>query len=213
MNRKDPYNSLDPTLSSNDGWFVELCDLEQDDKARTKTAPATVVAATFRRKAEAPLLPRRTKSSGTSAKIKMKLPTFLTTDGDLLTSSLVEFGSQLYCDPSRPRGRTAAGEGEWNNWSAGSSVFLTDLQSQSVDKLPVELQPSEQERHAREQSEKPLKQTATNMMGWQPLSLHALSEHSSVTELPVKGLGHLAHGKYTMWRPNQSCAVGMSEGD
>lgn len=209
MKRKDPYNSLDPTLSSNDGWFVELCDLEQDDKARSKTAPA----ATFRSKAGAPLLPRRTKSSGTSAKIKMKLPTFLTTDGDLLTSSLVDFGSQLYCGPSRPRGKTTTGESELNDWSVPSSVFLTDLQSQSADKLQVKLQPSEQERHTREQSEKPLKRTATNMMGWQPLSLHALSEHCGVTELPVKGLGHLVHGKYAMWRPNQSCAVGMSEGD
>ena len=182
--------------------------MEQDDEARTKTAPAT-----FRRKDGVPLLPRRTKSSGTSPKTKMKLPTFLTPDGDLLMGSLVEFGSQLYCAPSRSCGRTSTYATREGDWSAGSSVFLTDLQSQSVDKLTVQLQQSEQERNAGERSEKPSKQTARNMMGWQPLSLHALSEHSSVTELPVKGLGHVAHGKYSMWRPNQSCAVQVSERD
>ena len=37
--------------------------------------------------------------------------------------------------------------------------------------------------------------------GWQPLSHTALTEHTSVSELPVHGIGDLGHGKYKMWRP------------
>ena len=208
LRRKDPYNSLDPTLSSNDGWFTELYSEvdEEEDKARKNE--------------RALLLPRRAKNDGTSAEVKKQLPTFLTPDGNLLTGSLEEFGSQLYCGPSRLGGRTTTstrvGGGVQNDMSVGSSVFLTDLrvQSESVDKITLDAKHrfSEHERQ-RALSQISPKRTATKVTSWQPLSFHALSEHSGVTELPVKGLGHLAHGRYSMWRPEQSCAVEATDQD
>ena len=43
--------------------------------------------------------------------------------------------------------------------------------------------------------------TTHTAAGWQPLSHSALAEYTSVSELPIHGLGELVHGKYKMWRP------------
>ena len=208
--RRDPYNSLDPALSCNEGWFAEL--LEEDEKLQDRAASALEKR---KRKEKIPLLPKRTKSGGTSLEIKKKLPTFLTLDGDLLTGSLEEFGDQLYCSPSKTTGPSTNVTGAKDEWkydatNAGSSIFLTDLHSESVDSINLEQKSTT--KFARELSEKSsAKRTVKVMAGWQPLSFRALSEHSGVSELPVKGLGHMAHGRYSMWRPDQSCTLGVSE--
>ena len=191
LKRKDPYNSFDPALSCNEGWFIGL---NEEDKVQGR-------ATTARMKEGTPLLPRRTKSV-TSSEVKKKLPAYLTPDGDLLTGSLEEFGDKVYCGPSKRRSSIIEEDQKHN--SSGSSVFLTDLQSESVDNISLEHGLTT--RHARTSSGRSPKRTAA-LMGWQPLSYRALSEHSTVTEIPVKGLGHMAHGKYNMWRPDQSCPL------
>ena len=205
LQRKDPYNSLNTVLTGNKGWFTEL--LEEDEKAQDRAAS---VLEKRKRKEKGSLLPKRTKSGGTSLEIKKKLPTFLTPDGDLLTGSLEEFGDQLYCSPSKTAGHST--KDEWRHGTTnGSSVFLTDLHSESVHSINLEQKSTT--RLVQELSKKSTspKQTAKVIKGWQPLSCSALSEHSSVSELPVKGLGHMAHGRYSMWRPEQSCTLKASE--
>ena len=209
LQRRDPYNTLNTALTSNKGWFTaEL--LEEDEK--TQDRAVSVLERRKRKEKTASLLPKRTKSGGTSLEIKKKLPTFLTPDGDLLSGSLEEFGDQLYCSPSKTtEAPTSITNDEWRHNTAGSSVFLTDLHSESVDSINLEQKSTT--KLVRELSEKSMspKRTAKVMKGWQPLSYSALSEHSSVSERPVKGLGHMAHGRYSMWRPDQSCALGVSE--
>ncbi len=45
---------------------------------------------------------------------------------------------------------------------------------------------------------------------WQPLNTTALLEHTTVSQIPIRGLGHLAHGHYQMWRP-ESCHTHIIE--
>ena len=212
LRRKDPYNSLDPSLSSNEGWFTELCG-ESEDRVRAKTASASV-GSIGRKKHKDALLHKRAKSSGTTVEMKKKLPTFLTPDGELLTSSLEEFGSQLFCGPSSKNDSVAAtridvGNGGQN--SKGSSVFLTDLQNNDyVENVTIEPKSSKKQRVKEPRRRDVVKQTA-EAVAWQPLSLGALAEHSSVTELPVRGLGDMAHGKYSMWKPGQSFSITVSD--
>lgn len=210
LRRRDPYNSLNMTLAGNEGWFTEL--LEEDEKAQDRAA--SILEKRRIKEKAALLLPKRTKNGGTSLKIKRKLPTFLTPDGDLLTGSLEEFGDQLYCSPSKTTEQpTSITKHEWQHETTanGSSVFLTDLHSESVDSINLEQKSTT--KLVRELSEKSMspRRTSKVMKGWQPLSYSALSEHNSVSELPVKGLGHMAHGRYSMWRPEQSCALRASE--
>ena len=108
----------------------------------------------------------------TSPQLKKKLPSFLRSTGDLVSGSLEEFGETFYCGPSKKREDEAV-----------DSIFLTDVQVENEDE-------QNQDVYSRKQS-----------FGWQPLSSGALVEHSRVTELPVQGLGQLAHGNYRMWRP------------
>ena len=51
--------------------------------------------------------------------------------------------------------------------------------------------------------EQPLTATALLEQSWQPLTTAALLEHTKVTQIPVKGMGCLAHGQYSMWKPDK----------
>ena len=113
----------------------------------------------------------------TSPQMKKKLPSFLRSTGDLVSGSLEEFGDTFCCGPSKEREDKAV-----------DSIFLTDIQAEN-ESTSLEDEPH-QDVYSRKQS-----------FGWQPLSSGALAEHSRVTELPVQGLGQLAHGSYRMWRP------------
>ena len=215
LQRRDPYNNtIDTALTSIKGWFTEL--LEEDEKVQDRAA--SVLERRRKRKEKAALLlPTRRKSGGTSLEIKKKLPTFLTPDGDLLSGSLEEFGDQLYCSPSKSSGPpiNITTKDEWRQENAGNagSVFLTDLHSDSLDNINLEQKSTT--KLVRKLNEKSAlispKRAPKVMKGWQPLSYSALSEHSSVSELPVKGLGHMAHGRYSMWRPDQSSTLGVTE--
>lgn len=213
LQRRDPYNNtLDTALTNIKGWFTEH--LEEDEKAQDRAV--SVLERRRKRKEKATLLlPTRRKNGGTSLEIKKKLPTFLTPDGDLLSGSLEEFGDQLYCSPSKssgpPTNITTKDEWRQENPGHGSSVFLTDLHSDSLDSISLEQKLTT--KLVRKLSEKSIspKRAPKVMKGWQPLSYSALSEHSSVSELPVKGLGHMAHGRYSMWRPDQSSTLGVAE--
>ena len=204
LQRRDPYNNtIDTALTSIKGWFTEL--LEEDEKVQDRAAS---VLERRKRKKAALLLPTRRKSGGTSLEIKKKLPTFLTPDGDLLSGSLEEFGDQLYCSPSKSSGpptKNITTKDEWRQENAGT-VFLTDLHSDSLDNINLEQKSTTKlVRKLNETSAlMSLKRAPKVMKGWQPLSYSALSEHSGVNERPVKGLGHMAHGRYSMWRPDQS---------
>ena len=53
-------------------------------------------------------------------------------------------------------------------------------------------------------SDKSTPSSSGRVSTWQPLNATALLEHTTVSQIPVKGIGHLAHGHYQMWRP-KSC--------
>ena len=111
-----------------------------------------------------------------SPQTKKKLPSYLTPSGDLVAGSLEEFGDKLYCGPSKGKDQRV------------ESFFLTDLQLENECPPPVDNQ---------HRTTSPKRKS----FGWQPLSSGALAEHSTVTELPVQGFGHLTHGSYKMWKP------------
>ena len=216
LRRKDPYNNtIDTALTSNKGWFTEL--LEEEDERAQERAASVLERQRKKKEKVALLLPQRRKSGGTSLEIKKQLPTFLMPDGDLLSGSLEEFGDQLYCSPSKSSNGPPTNiitKDEWRQGTTGchgSSVFLTDLHSESLDSINLEQKSTTKLVQELSKKSASPKRTAKVMKGWQPLSYSALSEYSGVSELPVKGLGHMAHGRYSMWRPEQSCALGVSE--
>ncbi len=136
--------------------------------------------------------PRR---CNTSLDVKKQLPSYLTPDGDLVSGSLEELGDLIYCAPSRSR-RTE------QSTPVENSVFLTDIprgsSQTSVSPLNSDLS-------------KCGSQTSLRSV-WQPLGSTALTEHRRVTERSVSGLGHLAHGRYSMWKPT-TCVVNSSSED
>ena len=125
-----------------------------------------------------------------STRMGKQRPKFLTKSDSLVTCSLEELGSEVYLKPSSRRIRDRQ-----NNVQTGpGSIFLTDLQ------LEDELRTASQLTDCR----KPTPNDQKRCPGWQPLSSSALSEYSGVVELPVSGIGHVAHGKYKLWRPRQA---------
>ena len=135
------------------------------------------------------LVPRR---HSTSEEVKKHLPSYLTSDGDLVSGSLEEFGEQFYCTPSRSK-RTEMHK------HTGTPVFLTDLHDGG----------SHQNSGCTSLSDLSNSSSQSSLRGgnrWQPLSTSALSEYRKVKEVAVSGLGHLAHGRYSMWKP-AACVV------
>lgn len=129
--------------------------------------------------------PRR---CNTSLDIKKRLPSYLTPDGDLVSGSLEELGDRVYCAPSRSK-RTE------HSTPTENSVFLTDIPGGSSD---TSTSPSN--------SDLSNAGSRTSLRSvWQPLGSTAVTEHRRVTERCVSGLGHLAHGRYSMWKP--ACAI------
>lgn len=113
----------------------------------------------------------------TSAQMKKQLPVFLTSTGSVVSSSLVELGDEVYCRPST------------KSRPIPNSVILAGLN--------IGEQPSTHLRQPHGKKEVKPERTC----GWQPLSYNAVAEHRGVSELPVHGIGHHAHGKYKLWRP------------
>ena len=135
------------------------------------------------------LVPKR---HTTSEEVKKHLPSYLTSDGDLVSGSLEEFGEQFYCAPSRSK-RTETHK------HTGTPVFLTDLHERESHQNNGSTSLSDLSNSGSQSS-------LRNGNRWQPLSTSALSEHRKVKEVAVSGLGHLAHGKYCMWKP-ATCVV------
>lgn len=127
------------------------------------------------------------KRCTTSLDVKKQLPSYLTPDGDLVSGSLEELGDQVYCAPSRT-GRVK------QHRHTDNSVFLTHPRGDSSASSDLSNAGG---------------RASLNSI-WQPLSSSALTEHRKVTRLSVSGLGHLAHGKYSMWKP-ASCIVNSED--
>ena len=125
-----------------------------------------------------------------STRMGKRRPKFLTESDSLVTCSLEELGSDIYLKPSS---RHRRGDNH-DHYTGSGSVFLTDL------RLEDELSTASQ----LEESRNPPPRDQKRCPRWQPLSSNALNEHSGVAALPVNGLGHLAHGKYKLWRPRQA---------
>ncbi len=135
-------------------------------------------------KSERVIVPKR---CNTSLDFKKQLPSYLTLDGNLVSGSLEELGDQVYCAPSRTGGVR----------HTENSVFLTDPHGDSSSNPSIS--------DLSNTGSQPLLKSL-----WQPLCSSALAEHRKVTELSVSGLGHLAHGKYSMWKP-ASCIVNSED--
>ena len=119
------------------------------------------------------------KRCATSLGLKKQLPSYLTPDGDLVSGSLEEVGDQVYCAPSR------TGKVKQYNHTGSSKHSSADPSSSNLSNT---------------------QNRASLKSNWQPLTSSALTEHRKVTERSISGLGHLAHGKYSMWKP-ASCVV------
>ena len=186
LNRKDPYNHFDPSTRSNNGWFV--LDSLVAEKQHEAIGNQVNVAA------ENTTIPLQQQKSHTNTEIKKHLPTYLTPKGDLVSGSLEEIGDYVACGPSKVKSP-----------SNQDSVFLTDLQLEDDRYHASQIKATSSSNVPNETG------TLTKLVSrWQPLSSSALAEHKSVTEVPVKGLGHLAHGRYKLWRPN-SCIVRVDD--
>ena len=125
-----------------------------------------------------------------STRMGKRRPKFLTKSDSLLTCSLEELGSDIYLKPSSRHRR----DNDMDGHTGSGSVFLTDF------RLEDEISTSSQLKESRNTSPRDQRRCPR----WQPLSSGALSEHRGVAALPVNGLGHLAHGKYKLWRPRQA---------
>lgn len=184
LQRKDPYNSRLPEIRQ-DWYFPEMLNGIPSADSRT----------TERKQKQ--IKRKRINSS----QLKKHLPLYLTVSGSVVSASLEKFGSEiLYCTPSRKFHDEEEPESE-----ISESVFLTNVSCKSPRPSPGPSLSATVEVSATKSILKAPTQTTTSSESvWQPLTTSALVEQTSVSQMPVKGLGHLAHGHYQMWRPASS---------
>lgn len=117
---------------------------------------------------------RKVRGTGQkTSSLKKRLPHYLTSSGSVLSAALEVNNEKVYCVPGQKSSRP-------------KSMFLTGQESPTTS--------SERKRSSSHR--------ANVSPCWQPLTTAALLEHTTVSEIPVKGPGHHAHGHYTMWKPN-----------
>lgn len=116
------------------------------------------------------------RSEETMSALKRRLPHYLTRTGSVLSASL-EVNDEIVCCVPGGKSRPKSG-----------STFLTDAACQES---------------AKEEPEPISENSSLRKVDscWQPLTADALLEHSKVSEIPIRGVGHLAHGQYSMWKP------------
>ena len=194
LQRKEPFKiaeSYNP-----DNYLEEPLDLEEPTSVPTsKLATAG--------KPVSMIQPKRIKT-GTTQRVKKILPSYLTPNGDVCSGSLEEFGDKFFCAPSRKKNGERIKE---TYGHSEGSVFLTDLQMDGVTSPPDSASFSQSDLTKGSKTNIRAKRTTLKRKtSWQPLCSSALFEHRKVTEVPVPGLGHLAHGRYSMWKPS-TCIV------
>lgn len=198
--KKDSYNSMD--VGKQQSLLDRYFNFDHSNNAAAAgSSKVEDSSSKDSQKSESLVLPRRIKG-GTSPAIKKKLPAYLRSNGTVVSGSLERIGSDLLsCGPSH-RGRM------WNDYDKKakdqerSSVFLTDMRFPSFGASRKEMA------YDATTSDNSILKMSNKFKskGWQPLSTSALLEHTKVSEMPVKGLGAEAHGKYHLWRPNTAIA-------
>lgn len=192
MQRKDSSNYMASDVHQ-DWYFTttsKLIDMQTPSSARTDSRKPTPIT-------------RRRLERGTLSSIRKHLPYYLTSNGSLVSASLEEFdGEMVYCTPSLKSNQQFQEEGE-DGIMGSSSVFLTDVtccdssRSQSgTVREELELINTPSTCIASKSSK------YGPQVHWEPLTTAALLEQTSVTEVPIQGMGHLVHGQYHMWRPH-----------
>lgn len=118
------------------------------------------------------------RSEETLSAIKRRFPHYLTSSGSVLSASL-EVNDSLVCCVPGERSKSSRLK------SGGTDpVWCKDRQDTTSKSCTTMLSTPEVE------------------TCWQPLTTAALLEHSQVNTIPVRGIGHQAHGQYSMWRPD-----------
>lgn len=188
LQRKEPFKVSESYNPEN--YLEERLDLESAPRSKSATVGKPI-----------PMLQPRRIKTGTTPRVKKKLPLYLTPDGDLCSGSLEEFGDKFYCAPSRKKNEKRIKE---KYGHSEDSVFLTDLQLDGVTSPPYSTSSSYSDlsKGSKTDISTYRKKSFKRKPSWQPLCSSALSEHHKVTEVPVTGLGHLAHGRYSMWKPS-----------
>lgn len=184
VQRKEPFKVSESFNPEN--YIKEILEVEETTRSKSATGGKPI-----------PMLRPKRFRAGTTPAVKRKLPSYLTPSGDLCSGSLEEFGDKFYCAPSRAKnvGRIKEKYGH-----SEDSVFLTDLQIDGAIS-PAYGVSSSHTNHPKE-TQIYLNSGRKTSALWQPLCSSALLEHRKVTEVPVSGLGHLAHGRYSMWKPS-----------
>ena len=172
LHKKGPLN---PNARSGPSCYIqEEEEEEEEEPADSDSKPAKALSTS----------PRR---DPTSAKLKRQLPSFYASGGQLLSGSIVQLSEGGdYCVPSQKKSTKT---------NKTESFFLTQLPADAKHTR------SKLTRPCKDNNEKLSTSSSSSSHNWLPLSSGALAEYSGVTEVAVKGQGHLAHGQYSLWRP------------
>ena len=198
LRRKDLYSKM--TSSVHQDWYFTASALP------TVTVQPAITAGSRAESRKTASRIRKIRRE-TPTLLRKNLPLYLTSSGSLVSASIEELdGEILYCTPSAGRqrkdeqqeleqeeGGVASQEG--GGVPSSSSVFLTDITCEDTATVSDMIHPP----HTA-----PAAASSSRQSHWQPLTPTALLEHATVSQIPVRGKGHLAHGHYPMWRPD-SC--------
>lgn len=184
LQRKDPHNQM-------------ITDTHQDFTYFTTAGlshPPTTSRTVIQMRPPSPTVRRITGSS------RRRLPYYLTNTGNLISASLEELdGEIICCTPStnRPKPedyREGEGQATTTDGSSSSTLLLTDMESGEE---------ARSEKTVSSESTIPVKTNSYH----EPLTTAALLEHASVSQIPIRGRGFLAHGQYEMWRPDSCYSI------
>jgi hypothetical protein len=179
MDRRDPYNNSMTKEIHQDWFFTGVVDtltpltLPSSATSRLSSKYLSADQQLSLGSSELKQSESEVGRSETMSALKGRLPYYLTDSGSVHSASL-EVNDKLVCCVPGERSKSMQERRVYNpkQLSTGtSSVAISGSYTTDDD---------------------------TN---WQPLSTDALLEHTKVTAIPIKGMGDLAHGHYSMWRP------------
>lgn len=197
MQRKDPYNNSMAREIHQD-WYFTPSVLD------TATADAKLPPTDKQLPAHAEKLSVKRSEESLSA-LRRHLPHYLTSSGSVLSASL-EINDEFMCCVPGERSKSSRLKSSAYMHRNRQEATGTSRKDTTMD-LGFKMEGSWQPLTTvalLEHRKDTTKDSGSKVEGsWQPLSTAALLEHSKVTAIPVRGIGHQAHGHYSMWRPNK----------
>lgn len=196
MSRMDPYNNAMAKEIHQDWYFTGVPEVRTTPLA-IQYPDAKLPAPDAKDGALKHSAPTVERNEETLSALQKHLPYYLTSSGSVHSASL-EVNDELVCcvpgqkstsrqDDSRPQTSAAMPtdpltvciESPTREHSVSSGANRVSSETTVMDYYRHQVEPC-----------------------WQPLTTAALLEHSKVTAIPIRGMGHQAHGHYSMWKPN-----------